>query len=680
MASASQNATAIWSRQKAKDTAETDQGNLTYSVSLQQEATDAISLNEALRYLRTHEEDRETEFIDPSLRFSVRNDFFLFDALGSASERRDSTAADRSKQSWETTLTSGWQRRFWPKIRLSHAEDYDQDDEVVHLTDQRNVRENGSVEWDFELFRTYYSYNRTRDSDFVQESEDDTTNHFGRLETSGNLLQNRLRYGFSQQFSQNTNTYVTALGGGGTADIEQTISSARTAHDDNPTDSSVPTYTAVPAAFLDGVTDVASGVESNANLADEDLNIELNIALNVVVNKIYLYTKASESSRAAQFHFAIYTSSSLTPTGSDWQPLIGFTDYVPTYNAVQRRFEFSGFSLAGTNVKWIKLVLKPTSFLSPVAEFTEMEIYKQVTGAAGSSFSESSRTTTHLTDFNTGMKLTETTDLSYIVSQERGDYSSGTTYSRRSQAATFRWAPWQFLTSSLEMGETRERSGTSPETMSRRYGANLIALPLPTVDTTLNVSRTDQYEGGWLKSVSHDTGLFTTAALYPDLNSSLDLTFRRRHDMATDLLNREYGSRLVFTARLIPNVTADLTGDYLRNEERNAPESFESALVVNWRASDLLSVNTALRKKWQDWQRESESMQAGFALAPTEQLQFNFSVEYLNSEATSNRYFGYATWEIGPFFTLQFDANYGKQSGVEDWQARGQFIARFAGD
>lgn len=665
VAGASQNVTAIWARQKAKDQAETDQGNLTYSVGLSQEATDAFTMSEALRYIRTRDEGRDAEFIDPSLRFSLRNDLFLFDVLGSASERRDSTAADRSKQGWETTWASNWQQRLWPKVRLSYAEDYDRDGETIHLTDTKNIRENGSVDWDFELFRTYYSYNRTRDSDFVQVREGDTTNHFGRFETGGNFWQNRVRYGFSQQFSQNTSRIATAVDGSGTALIKRTIGQAKTTNDDTPNKSDDVVFTSTPA-LLDGILDVASGVRTNANLADQLLNIAFAVDFNVV-HRIYLYTKDNET-LSADFRFDLYTSAN----GVDWQRISTNVPFL--YNSGERRFELT---VSPGAVRWLKLVVTQAPPVSHVTEFTELAVYQQVS-ATGGTFVDSSKTTTAISDFNTGVKLSETTDLSYTLSQENGGYSSGVDYSRRSQTANLRWAPWQYLATSLEAGETRERNGTAAETMSRRYGANIITLPLPTVDMTLNLSRTDQFEDEGLKSMSYDTGLFTTAALYPDLNSSLDLTYRRRHYEDTDLTSRDYGSRLVFTARLIPNVTADLAGDYQQSNGKATPESFESTMNVNWRASDLLSVNAGLRKRWRDWQRESESMNTGIALAPTEQVRLNFNVEYLNAEGTSNRYTSYVSWEIGPFFTFQFDASYGQQSNTEDWRARGQFIARFS--
>lgn len=669
VAGASQNMNASWSRQKAKDTAEEDQGNLSYSLNLLQEATDAISFNETLRYFRTREEGRETEFIDPTLRFSLKNDFFLFDTVGSASERRDSTGTDRSKQSWETTWASNWQRRFWPKLRASYAEDYDTDDEIVHLTDSKNIRESGSVDWDFELFRTYYNFNRTRDTDFADNSQDDATSHFGRFETGGNFFQNRLRYGFTQQISQNTSESTTAVGSGGTALIRRTISQAKTTNDNTPSKSDDVVFTSA-SALINGVRDVASGVKTNTSITDEFLNIAFAVDFNLV-QRIYLYTKNNEAAVSGSFRFDLYTSSN----SIDWQRIS--TNAPFTYNATERRFEFN---VSPGGVRWLKLVVtQPAPSASHVVDFTELEIYQQVT-TSGPSFTETSKTTTHITDFNTGLKVTDTVDLSYTLSMENGDYSSGVDYTRRSQAASLRWDPWENLLTTFDVNETREQNGTNPETLNRTYGTNIITLPLPTVDVTMNLSRTDQFTGKDLKSIGYDSGLFTTAALYPDLDSSLDLTYSTRKDEETSLVTKDYGSRLVFTARLIPSVTADISGDYQQTKSLSAIESFESTVTVNWRASDLLSFNTGARQKWQDWERESQAVNIGVALAPTEQLQLNFSVDYLKAKGRSNRYTSFLTWELGPFFTFQFDASYGQQEGEEDWAARGQFVARFASE
>ena len=100
---AGQALTSSWLHENTKDDPEADEYRVTYTVDLKQEITEAMSLQEAFRYNRNWGEQEDTEGFDPSLRFAIQNDIFLFDLFGSASEQRSSIATDRSRRSWEST-------------------------------------------------------------------------------------------------------------------------------------------------------------------------------------------------------------------------------------------------------------------------------------------------------------------------------------------------------------------------------------------------------------------------------------------------------------------------------------------------------------------------------------------------------------------------------------------------
>lgn len=662
-----QDLTATWLRQKTKTDGETDQNNLNYTMNLAQDLTERMALSETFRYTRGRDEGRDTEVYDPSLRFSVNNDLFLFNLLGAASKRRDTTTTNRSSRSWDSNWTSNWQKRFWPSVRLSYGQDWSKDDESPHREDKNSSQESASVDWDLELFKTYYSYNRSLNKDLANQGESESTSHFAKFSTGGLFFEDRLNVGLSQQYSTNTSDTSTAVGSGGTALVQHTISQILVGKDDTPLDITATELTndfSVNSLLHNGDDTIASGTQTDG-FDNPPLNIPLKVDFNEV-DLVYLYTVDNEAAVAGSFTFDLYTSNNLT----DWQLLATGAPF--SYNSTERRFEFN---ISPQRKLWLKVVV--TNSPIQVVEFSEIEIYNQVAGS-GTSVTRSSKTTTTISDLNMGYKISPTMNCSYSISMEDGGYSSGVDYTRRSQAGNLRWDPWQYLSSSFDVSETRDQNGDEPENLNRSYGMNLSSPPIPTVDVNLGLTRTDQYEGDTLKQMKYDAGLFTSAQLYPDLDGNLDLGYIRTKQEDTGNVVREYDSRLALTARLIPGLTADLTGDYRRSKSVSASETLESTLNLNWRTSDMLSLVGTGRSSWRDGEKESEAMGLNMSVAPTETVQMSLGYDYSKSTKRTNKYTFFLSWALGPHFTFQGDASYTEDTIEEDWLIQGQLVARFS--
>lgn len=660
---AGQALTARWSHEKSRAEAESDDYALSYTLDLEQELTEVMSLRESLRYSRQWRDQGDTESFDPSIRFAVNNEIFLFDLLGSAGEQRNSQSSNRSRRSWEANWASAWQKRFWPKLRVSYGREYSFDDESPRRQDTDGERATAGVEWDFELFRTYYNINRSRNNDNVTLGRTTNTNHLARLDTSGRFFANRLNLGFSQQYSLSQNDSSTAVGSGGFALIRQNIAQVLTGRDSTPL-----------------VTDPGE-MESNGQLNDGDLESQstiftdgvdsppLNIALRMdlrEVDRIFLYTEDSIAPQAGSFVMDLYASAN----GVDYQKLVTAVPFI--YNAVERRFEIS---VAGLRRQWLKLVVTDSPLLR--VDFSEIEAYDQV--ASSEDFvTRKDRSESNLSDLSLAYRFSSTLGMTYNLSMEYGSYTSGMAFDRRSQLGQLRWAPGPWLTSSLGVSENREDIEGSPETMNRSYSLRLSSPPLPTVDMNYGLSRTERYEDGQLLSTSHETGLYTSAALYPDLDANLDLTWSRTVQEFTGTASRNHGSRLGLTARLVPRLTADLTADYQKHQGGSATESLDNSLTLNWRLSDILSLMSAAGKRWENWESVQESLLVQTTMAPTETTQFSINYLYNKGEDTTDRYGVNGTWAIGPHLTLQANGSYAEQREETDWQIRAQLIARFS--
>ncbi|MGV1100013.1 hypothetical protein ACUUL3_11475 [Thiovibrio sp. JS02] len=660
---AAQGVTATMAQQKNASDGDATDSAFNYNLNLSQHLTEALSLSETMRYNRRWEEDRDTESFDPNLRFAVDNDIFLLDLFGSASQRRDSTQANRRNTSWESTWASNWEKRFWPKLRASYGEDFARDDEDPSVNDTEGSRENASVDWDLELCRTYYNINRSRHTDNATQATSRATSQFAKFDTGRAFWDDRLDLRFSQQYSVNKSESSTSVGAGGVALIPQSLSQVLTGKDATPDDTSGGELSG-NTQLHDGDTETASGL-----FTDGIDNPPVNIAVKVdfsQVDLLYLYTKNNDAAHAGSFTFDLYTSAN----GTDWQK-IG-TSIGHTYDPVERRFVLS---IGGPRRLWLKLVITNSSLTQ--VDFTEVEVYSRVV-SSGTAVEQARKSTTAISDFNMGYKVLPTVFMAYSLSVENGDYASGVTHDRRSQAGNLRWDPSTYLRSSLDLSETLEQNGDLPETLNRTYGLNFSSPPIPTVDMNLGLSRTEEYEGDLLQRTSHDVGLYTSAALYPDLDSSLDLTYGRAVEEESDEASRHYTSRLTLTARLIPDVIADLSGEYQRTMATETTiDTIDSGLNVNWRTSDMLSLLAYGRQRWLEGRLESRSLTLSAAVAATEKIQMSVGYDFSETTKRINRYVYFLSWSLSRALTLQGDAYYTDSSVEEDWLIRGQLIARF---
>jgi hypothetical protein len=228
------------------------------------------------------------------------------------------------------------------------------------------------------------------------------------------------------------------------------------------------------------------------------------------------------------------------------------------------------------------------------------------------------------------------------------------------------------------MSQASSQNGDAPEAMSRTYTLNLDAIPLETMDVNMGLTRTEQYEDDQRRSVNHNIGLFTTAALYPDLDASLDLNYGHLKPDDEGPATKNYHGVLTLTARLVPGLTADLTTDYQHTLGDAGSETTGADLGLNWRASDMLSLHLAANKEWLGSDSQNEGAGLSLSLAPTDTIQFSMSYMYAKAEERVDRYAVFGSWALGPHFTLQGTGSYAESQGQEEWQVQSQLVARFS--
>jgi len=204
----------------------------------------------------------------------------------------------------------------------------------------------------------------------------------------------------------------------------------------------------------------------------------------------------------------------------------------------------------------------------------------------------------------------------------------------------------------------------------------IASAPLSTLDLSIGATRNENYEDDDRQSTTHNYTLYTTAVLFPDLNSSLDLLYGTTDNVDGED-SRTYGAQCTLTARLSPELTADLTGDYNKNKAETDSESKGGTLTLNWRPSDIFSLRGSGNRTWEKEEDDTTNFNMVLSLVPTHKIQLNLGYFYADSTSTTQKFNFFWSWMVNQIFSVNVNGSYQIAEKDEPWSISGQLIARF---
>lgn len=636
-----------WQYQKTGNGESRESFRQNYNVDVESEITEAMTLGGSVRYNRDWTEGRVNELLYPTLNFMINNDIFRFDLSGTATERINSETADMSDRSWDTNLYSTWRRDWWPGLRLSYGEEYSSDDQSVHIVDMDSSNFQFDTDWDLGAVKAFYNYFYNEGKDRVADSKDTTDNHFARLEINNSFWDNRFNFGWSGQYSNIKQEFSGPVGTPRPVHAFQGLSGV-------PLDPSHGTLQETPALINCDFKTSALEIQP-----DEKENIGIRVDCQEV-DLIYLYTLDNSSRIAHDFHWDLYFSDN----GSDWD--LNATDIHHSYNSSLLRFEFD---IPKVQKDYIKLVTVQTP--EEAVSISEMDVMCRT-----ESKKEESTYENFLTDVHLGFRLTTDLNMNYSLSLETGTMDPGSDKDRQNQAGIISWTPSRYFVPSLSASENRQDYEDQPDTVSRSYSFMIASEPLSTLDLSIGTTRNENYEDGDRQSTTHNYTLYTTAVLFPDLNSSLDLLYGTT-DYVDGEDSRTYGAQCTVTARLSPELIADLTVEYNKNKAETDSESKGGTLTLNWRPSDIFSLRGNGSRTWEKEDDDTTNFNMVLSLVPTHKIQLNLGYSYANSTSTTQKYSFFWSWMVNQIFSVNVNGSYQIAEKDEPWSISGQLIARF---
>jgi hypothetical protein len=626
--------------------------------------TEAINASADIRYNRNDQIDEVHELFAPTLDLSVLNDIFTLRLGGAATERINSKSDDLSNRSVQGVWNSVWQRRFWPTLQVNYNRTWTEDDRFVHQIDSESWQGGIRADWDLEQARFYYRFNNTESDDQANLSESTNRRHFARLEAARQLFNNRASVAFSQQYSLNQNK--TTQTGTGTSRLIK--------------------FTPDPPSRAGGVgldpstslswSDLSSPLPTPVPLDSYHVGVDLRNLPTQQVDAIYLYTSRQLTPAESQrFNWTLYSNGSLTGL-FPWTPEAAPT---VTYNNLFDRFEIV-FPATITNKRFLLLqeINYPDDLnntTAPLCLINGVEVYQRI---EGDTFERD--TTNWQTDVNISYRLSEKMNFSYGLLYETTDVSPGADFSRRNQTGNVTWLPNRYMSWSFDVSEILEERDQTPDQMNRKYGLTLSSPLLPTLDVGLGLARGESYTGGEKTTTRHDFSLTASAALYQDLDASLDLTYDTVDNEDSGTSSDNFRTRMQFTARMNPTLTVTLDEEYTKTGGASDVDSYDTELTANWRPSDLLAIRTDgewfVRSEEEEWQGR---VNVFLSFTRKTQINFGYRIRYVEAEPTAHDFILNFAWNINRYFSFNADGQYQTKGGDESWSVSSRLSASFTG-
>lgn len=648
----------------------------TYGASFNRQINQALSYNADVRYTKSwREEGLNQETLTPVLDMILANDFFQAGLSGSARERMGDESADTSDRYWESHLSSNWRKRFFPEMRFNFGQNIEKNDDNPRTIDIKTTSGNASFDWDVEIGKITYNYRHQESVNDVSLTEDKTSGHFAKFDTTQFFLANRLQVNFSQTYSEDDFEYISIIGPSGSQLLKFTLNQTLFVEDTDlipvPGDNS-PQLNDEPE-LLDGDTSTVPASISAVPTSGRSLEFAFNVNTlqygpDAQVDKVYIYTSVDITQpplnvNPANITWSLYSNTNLF---SDWTPEA--PPALIVYDPVEQRFEFD--ITPGLTSPYVMLVANPTP-TTPVDYFTEIEAYYNFSGSAGATFSVESKTRTNKTDFGLNYKFNEKLKAVYTLFYETRDISNDVANDvetdQSSHTGSLNWKPSKYFDSMLTASLTEQDNGTGGDSSGRTYSFDVTSPTLPTIDLNYGLDRTESYIGDVKISSSNGYHINSGAQLYEDLSASLDLNYATIKREITDEEAKIFDSRLRLTSRFNPQLAVNFSGGYNNSKSQTSADTFLTDMTINWRISDKLLIQGTGTQKWLEETPDQTGCNMKIVLALTPKIQSDLNYNVVDSGDTRNDAAMNLRWSINKLLSAQFDSGYRTYNDTEEW-------------
>ncbi len=644
--------------------------NQRYGLQWNPQVTRAISFDTSLNYSKnTTTGNIVRTTLSPAGSAQIENDLFFAQVSGLSNQTTDTQRPDQIDRSWEAVLASNWDYEYWPDISITTGQQWLNDNEPNPLTDTSQQWSEFILQWESDTVETYYSYYTQIRDDQVEGTNYDEQKHFARVDYNDTFFEDNLQLSTSGQITQSTTDLTASSGSGSSVRIRVQASQGLAGINPAPTTGALPSA----PALIDGNI---SGVALAINLHDIT-NIGLKVDAQEV-DTLYVYTGSIDPlliDETGALGWDLYVSDD----GVNWQ----LQQKNPSTSYDQNNFRYQ-VDIGTIQKIYLKLVVTawPTALPVPV---TEMEAYSsQSTG--GSNYSDSQDFTRTLFDINLRYNLLSSTTLNYSLVFDDSQSNTANNRKRIFQSAGVQYWYNDYFAPSFTVNDTTTTNSTTSDTGQRSYSLNIQSIFLPTLESTVGLSRYENTTDSVLQTVNHSFHVNLTAALYPNLDTTLELNTNFNSNEVLSQKSETISLRWTVTSRLRPSLLIDFIAEHNStglgfSEFTDLNESGgRVTLNLNWRPSDLVSVKAnaseGYGEAWDGY--ESFILDSNASLIRTAKT--TFTIGHRISSANGDVQQGVNanwSWNLSEFLTMQSITSYILGQEENTWLINARLTTRF---
>jgi len=254
----------------------------------------------------------------------------------------------------------------------------------------------------------------------------------------------------------------------------------------------------------------------------------------------------------------------------------------------------------------------------------------------------------------------------------------------RSYNASSTWVPHRLLVTTLRFSgsEAFDNKGET-DVSSNTYSLSFSSSPLPTLDTTLSLNRSDSYSFDEKQSTSDSYLLSIGSRPYRDVNMITDIGYTQSKTYATDTQSSTRSIRGTLDAPLTKKLYGSLTyGFSWTSSDGSSSSSKDGSMTVTYRPGQFINLSGSFRVSDADG---NTSTTEGFLVdwLPLPVIRLNLNYQHSSTEpesATTDSLGGYAMWYITKFIDAQITSTYTRnvsEKKTETYSLGGNLTCRF---
>jgi hypothetical protein len=304
-----------------------------------------------------------------------------------------------------------------------------------------------------------------------------------------------------------------------------------------------------------------------------------------------------------------------------------------------------------------KLTDVVTSFTQEVNLNTSVRPSRVLTFSFAYSVSRSDQNPVSLIDSISGVFTNLFSD---SVSGENSGFKSNIT---RNYSASTVWLTHRLLTTTLriqrsEVFDNLDETDVSTNSYSLSFGS----APLPTVDTSLSLIKSDSYRFNEKETANNSVLFSIGSALYRDVNMVTDIGYTRSHS----LINETSSSSTHLSGSIDAVLTRKLTGminySFIWNSssDGSSSDTKEGSTIITYRPGQFINITSTLSASSSDGDvTTTEGILIDWL--PLKVIRLNMSYHHSDSDTEPTRsdsLSSYAIWYITKFADVRFTYSY----------------------